>query len=133
MLGFARCCGCALEWRSGDWRGKGPPLAASSVRLRLGGFEMGSAAADARFEIVLGVPVPPFASVLRSGRPKWQLFETGTVRFVPVVTRGGEVRIANNKLVELSFLKKFESFKMMERWSSRPSERFRLNHFNQMK
>lgn len=57
VLGFARCS--ALE--TGDWMGKGPPLAASSVRLRLGvflWFEMGSAAADARFEIVFGVPVP---------------------------------------------------------------------------
>jgi hypothetical protein len=40
------------QWRSGLWRvetggGKGPPLAASSMRLGFSGFEMGSAVADA--------------------------------------------------------------------------------------
>lgn len=71
------------------------------------GFEMGfRSAADARFEIVLerGPLRQPASRRLGSAgvgaRPKWQLFETGTVRFVPVVT-GDWVRNGNNMAVEL--------------------------------
>jgi hypothetical protein len=84
VLGFVRF---GVEGSEG---GKGPPPPLPRCAWGFSGFEMGSAA-DARFEIVLGVPalrsaVPPRLGFCWGGRPEWQLFETGTVRFVPVVT-----------------------------------------------